>query len=581
MFHFRYLICRPYLAQIILCFVTPASILASQAQQNRPADQTKVGQMAEMSPDSLAPQPQSSFSYVVHPQVKTFGAAYVEYRPSTCEQISSGSWAVTTAPKRGATATGIVTGHLGNGDCPTHTFQFAAIYYTWTSADPAIPTDTFAATWSSPHFRAADTFNITLIRPINWQQVGPGVAKPNGVLHFEYKWESTSGKLPDLSQCQVGEKVDYPSSANPFKWPSPPFLGATNNPTILWVAATDGKAQDNHSNNGFVTPYKAKSFSASQEYRYQCRSLNTTAFPGQTGIIIRRAVSDSTGKGCWRYTITKSGASASISPLPHVNPSACTHGPSSYVPQAMTGFKSGGEVSLAVKLADASVGLNEPIFFDLTVLNRSAEIVGLDLGLNGKANLAFTVEDPTGRVVTRRLSSEGFGGSGEVSLDPDSTFAKRRLLLNEWYEFPETGTYRVMLTLLDDATPDVTGDYDRPSTEFSIQITPRNPGRLEYLARELADRAIGGATLQESMEAASALSYIRDPLAIGSLVRVLRQGSLVEHYAVEGLGRIGNSEAIAALEAAQDHPDEDVRAAVRITLGAVRERAQGASRPKD
>jgi HEAT repeat protein len=71
------------------------------------------------------------------------------------------------------------------------------------------------------------------------------------------------------------------------------------------------------------------------------------------------------------------------------------------------------------------------------------------------------------------------------------------------------------------------------------------------------------------MEAASALSYIQDPLAVASLVRVLQNGSLVEHYAVDGLGRIGGPEAIAALLAAQDHPDEEVRAAVRLMLGMI------------
>jgi hypothetical protein len=43
---------------------------------------------------------------------------------------------------------------------------------------------------------------------------------------------------------------------------------------------------------------------------------------------------------------------------------------------------------------------------------------------------------------------------------------------------------------------------------------------------------------------------------------------------VDGLGRIGNAAAIAALEAAQDQPDGDVRAAARSMLRALQRNAQ-------
>jgi len=138
------------------------------------------------------------------------------------------------------------------------------------------------------------------------------------------------------------------------------------------------------------------------------------------------------------------------------------------------------------------------------------------------------------------------------------------------------------MTLLED--PFAIGEDangDRPSTEFSVEIGPRDPAQLESVSKELADRAIGGTTLEESMEAANALSYIRDPLAVDSLARVLQQGSLVEQYAVDGLGRIGSPEAIAALQAAQDHPDEEVRAAVRLMLEALQGQAPGALSHKD
>jgi hypothetical protein len=417
-------------------------------------------------------------------------------------------------------------------------------------------------------------------KPVNFKKVG--VEQRNGgVLRFEYTWASSSGNLADLKGCEVGERVVYPGG-NPYPWANTPYVGTTPNPKILWVPGADGVAQDSHSHKDFVQPYKANAFTATQAYRYRCPTFGTNNLPGQTGIKIVRTVRDSTGRGCWGYTITKSGARASVSPLTGVREKNCGRAANYNVPQRMPDLKnSGAEIGLSVSLPEASAGLNAPIFFDLTVFNRRAEPVGFDLGLNKKANLELTIWEPAGGVITRTLSSEGFGRSGEVSLPPSGTYVER-LLLNEWYEFRLTGTYRIKLTLLGGSSgASGTARADRPVTEFSVQIGPRDPAQLERVSHELADKAMGGATLEESMEAANALSYIRDPLAVDSLARVLRQGSLVEHYAVDGLGRIGNPQAIAALVAAQDHPDEEIRAAARFMLGVLQERAQGASGPVD
>jgi HEAT repeat protein len=83
------------------------------------------------------------------------------------------------------------------------------------------------------------------------------------------------------------------------------------------------------------------------------------------------------------------------------------------------------------------------------------------------------------------------------------------------------------------------------------------------------------------MDAANVPSHMVDPLAVPSLRRVLQQGLLVEHYAIDGLERIGNREAIAGLKAAQYHTDEDVRAAVRLALTQLQETSRRPLRPAD
>ena len=166
------------------------------------------------------------------------------------------------------------------------------------------------------------TFVINLmgdecVIPVNFRQMGAGTDTGGGTLHFDYRWDSSTGRLADLAACTVSERVDYRAADLPF--PSPPFPAGLNppNPTILSVAATDGAAQDNHSTPGaFVKPYAAASVTAMQIYRYTCPCSNggnpVTIFGPLA--IVRSVIRNPNGS--FRFEITKSGATATINPLP-------------------------------------------------------------------------------------------------------------------------------------------------------------------------------------------------------------------------------------------------------------------------
>lgn len=138
----------------------------------------------------------------------------------------------------------------------------------------------------------------------------------NGVLHFEYAWDSSSGTLSDL-KCDIGERVDYDPGDLPF--PSPPFPAgiSPSNPTQNSQDAALGTAYDNHITAGsFVTPYNSRSVVASQVYRFSCPCYSsgdwiTIAGPHD---ITRSVISN--GGGSWRFEVTKTGESATINPLP-------------------------------------------------------------------------------------------------------------------------------------------------------------------------------------------------------------------------------------------------------------------------
>jgi hypothetical protein len=421
------------------------------------------------------------------------------------------------------------------------------------------------------------TFAITstVAVPINFRQKSVGALR-NGTLVFEYEFDSSTGKLADLKDCQVGENVLYPSGSSPFVWPKPPYNGSTPTPTIGWVPASHGKLEDQQKPKPFVKPYVANTFTATQSYRYQCPkdSGPVVDFAGETGILITRTVADSTGRGCWGYTVSKSGSSFSVL-LPGVTKADCCSTATQPAADIATG---GPQFGMTVAPPSAPVGVNEPIFAALTLDNPTAEEITVDLGLNGASNLALTISTPIGEVITQALDQGSVGLPGKVSLAPGGTFVEK-LLPNEWYNFPVTGTTQIKLTLDDAAAATGVVGVNQPSTEFSVHVAPYDPASVTRLAQRLADTAIGGPTLEDKMEAAKTLSYVLDPLAVSSLVRVLQQSPIVAHYAVDGLGRIRNPEAIDALTAARDYLNEEIRTAVRYTLAMIQGQAPRPSAP--
>lgn len=156
--------------------------------------------------------------------------------------------------------------------------------------------------------------------PVNFRQDGPGQDIGNGKLKFIYRWDSSNADLGSLSTCTVGELVNYPNNG---LRPSPPFpAGAFPNPFISSVNGNLGAMSDTHSPTGgsepyvFVSPYSSSSFTADEIYRYSCGCISNGEYVTLTGSLsIVRSVSASTGS-TWKYTVSKSGSSATIDPLP-------------------------------------------------------------------------------------------------------------------------------------------------------------------------------------------------------------------------------------------------------------------------
>ncbi|HEU4390163.1 MAG TPA: hypothetical protein VFV34_20345 [Blastocatellia bacterium] len=148
--------------------------------------------------------------------------------------------------------------------------------------------------------------------PVMFRQT-TGSNSGNGVIHFEYVWESSSNNLADLASCKVGETLTYDT----IPFPSPPYPQGFSPVAADPFVASSGALEDNHlPPPSFVKPYTASTVTATQSYWYKCPCKNN----GQEvtllqGVTIVRTVSQRTD-GKWKYEVKKLGVKGKIDPLP-------------------------------------------------------------------------------------------------------------------------------------------------------------------------------------------------------------------------------------------------------------------------
>lgn len=83
--------------------------------------------------------------------------------------------------------------------------------------------------------------------------------------------------------------------------------------------------------------------------------------------------------------------------------------------------------------------------------------------------------------------------------------------------------------------------------------------------------------MELTMEAAAALALVRDPVAADYLRRIIESDRLVDEYAIQGLERLGTSEARAVLEATTHNRHRKTAELARAALQRLRrQRKDGA-----
>lgn len=175
--------------------------------------------------------------------------------------------------------------------------------------------------------------------------------------------------------------------------------------------------------------------------------------------------------------------------------------------------------------------------------------IKLFLGEDRKAGFSFTLTKPDGTTVKLLpYRPEGLSVSGTLSVQPGESYSQH-LLLNEWYDFSTQGIYgidaRLIQPILGENDVSFGGNTGRSAR---LEILPRDELALSKKCNDLASAVEGASSAsQEAADAALALRYVRDPIAVPYLLRVLRAQRLVENFAIKGLEDIANELAVKAL----------------------------------
>lgn len=222
-------------------------------------------------------------------------------------------------------------------------------------------------------------------------------------------------------------------------------------------------------------------------------------------------------------------------------------GKDSDINQKQTDLKMADNINVSFSLENAQISLNEPIFLNFVLQNNSEQTVNLDLGQDRKEAFKFMVIFPDGKELQLdQLIHNGISIGGNISVKPNQTYAQR-LLLNEWIEFDSPGKYILKGHLANPSTAEISDVPIDSNFTVDINISPRNPKKLEEVSDALAQSILETDNYEKKANAALALSYVNDAVAVPYLGKVLSLDKMVKPIIMKGLSRIGNKESVQIL----------------------------------
>lgn len=226
-------------------------------------------------------------------------------------------------------------------------------------------------------------------------------------------------------------------------------------------------------------------------------------------------------------------------------------------------------LAIEYRLLSTAVTLHEPILMRVTISNPLDTVARVNLGQDRKQAFELSIGKPDGKIVSSNLPlHEGASRLPVVEVASGDTYTEI-LVLNQWYPFPEVGTYtvKVRLTRVLGSQEDLPDDFGSWSALPPVDVIPRDPARLTAVCDQLKTKLETSKIYAELGEAAFELSYVDDPVAVPYLqdMALLKSGMLAP-LAAEGLERVDGNAGVDALIALSKESTVEIRSPARYSL---------------
>src|SRR6266568_8556161 len=179
-----------------------------------------------------------------------------------------------------------------------------------------------------------------------------------------------------------------------------------------------------------------------------------------------------------------------------------------------------GTVTLSYLLPE-HVTLHEPVILDIVVDNQSEHPVNLDLGWRRIEKFRLALLKPDGQIMPPRAKDpEGVSLIGQFSVAASERY-RQWIALDELVDFDTIGRYALTVQFVGGigAVPDVLVRVDRNQT-IPITVLPRDEDTLRATCAKFAGVTLESMNADRYMRAATALAWVRDPVAVPYLRQI-------------------------------------------------------------
>ncbi len=205
------------------------------------------------------------------------------------------------------------------------------------------------------------------------------------------------------------------------------------------------------------------------------------------------------------------------------------------------------EIEARITPSSVYVPLHQPVEASLTIQNGDLGSVSFNLGDDREMGMKMHVILPDGTDRTGRISPhEGLARVGLVSLERNKAYSQK-LVLNRWVSFDQEGTYRVTVVFDNAATLADSRKKQLDNVTIVVNVGEPSDEALKNFCAVNLKRLLEAQGYVEARDSAQVLRYVSDPIAVPYLQRGLVSPFPIQSLLVDGLARIGTSQAVSVL----------------------------------